>query len=148
MCPSLGPAAFHRRRLGFPAPDAAAGRAGMSFVRRALAGWRLDTPAEAAADAVLVAAELLANAVDHGGGVRSVELELQGQRLRIRVTDANPLPPVLGEHHPEAAHGHGLFIVDRLCLRWGFRPTDSGKTVWADVPLPRSARRAGLVLPT
>ncbi|MFE3286234.1 ATP-binding protein, partial [Streptomyces sp. NPDC059233] len=106
---------------------------GIAWVRRTLDDWHL--PAEGG-DAVLVAAELLANAADHAGGILRLSLEHHGTLLQIAVTDPSPEPPHMGEHRPHAIRGHGLFIVDRLTLSWGSRREGAGKTVWADLPLP------------
>ncbi|MEU3778202.1 ATP-binding protein [Streptomyces sp. NPDC032472] len=135
MCPSAALNASVRTcRADFP-PGVGAGcaRRGIGFVRSVLAEWQPGAPPEATADALLVAAELLSNAVVHGGGPQRLDLDLREGCLRIRVTDGDPRPPVLRKHRPEAVHGHGLFVVDRLAVRWGSRPTGRGKTVWADL---------------
>ncbi|MGT2526512.1 ATP-binding protein [Streptomyces nojiriensis] len=107
--------------------------AGIAWVRRTLDDWNV--PAEGG-DAVLVAAELLANAAEHAGGILRLSLERRGTLLQIAVTDPSPETPRMGEHRPDAIGGHGLFIVDRLTLNWGTRREGGGKTVWADLPLP------------
>ncbi|MEW1910035.1 ATP-binding protein [Kitasatospora sp. NPDC085895] len=94
MCPSL--AATAHRRLAFPPGErGAAVRRGIDFVRRTLAHWRPGTEAAAVDDVLLVAAELITNAVDHAGGPVAVELWLavRGGRLRIDVTDTSPAEP-------------------------------------------------------
>ncbi|CAL9329325.1 hypothetical protein SUDANB120_00038 [Streptomyces sp. enrichment culture] len=83
-----------------------------------------------------MAAELLANACDHAGGVRRLAIQHRDGLLDIAVTDSSPLPPRLREHRPGAVGGHGLFLVDRLTSHWGSRPGGGGKTVWARLPLP------------
>ncbi|MFD5747910.1 ATP-binding protein [Streptomyces sp. NPDC127033] len=35
--------------------------------------------------------------------------------------------------------GRGLVIVDALCEKWGVRPRDPGKTVWAQLPIAHEA---------
>ncbi|MEV7175337.1 ATP-binding protein [Kitasatospora sp. NPDC093679] len=139
-------------------------RDGVDFTRHALTDWHL-TGRPAAGDAVLAAAELLANAAQHAGGPLALDLRLRPGGLRIAVTDANPVPPHLIEpHRPETPHGHGLVIVDRVTEAWGATPAGDGKTVWADLPLtpatdpgpepdrgpepdPGRARRAALARP-
>ncbi|MEV8100460.1 ATP-binding protein [Kitasatospora sp. NPDC085879] len=115
---------------------------GLEFTRTALADWHLPSTAhQTAADAVLVAAELLANATDHAGHPLTLQLQRSPGRLRIAVTDPSPTPPRLVEpHRPQTPHGHGLVVVDRITTHWGCTPDgNGGKTVWADLPIPPSA---------
>jgi hypothetical protein len=144
MSPTSAAAPSHgRRHLDFPARDGADHVAvGIEFVRQALADWNVGTEPlggdeERSVDAMLVAAELLGNAERHGGGTRALEVEPCDGRLRLTVYDASPMPPrrVL-PHQPEHAGGHGLHIVDRLSLTWGWRPRGPGKAVWAELPAP------------
>ncbi|ARF79612.1 hypothetical protein GCM10010502_14500 [Kitasatospora aureofaciens] len=109
---------------------------GRAFTRRALADWRL-TCSTTGDDAQLVASELLTNAVRHTAGPLAMDLDDDGSRLRITVTDprADITPPDPGSHQPARIGGHGLFIVDRLALHWGAFPEGCGKTVWADLLL-------------
>ncbi|MCU7826001.1 ATP-binding protein [Kitasatospora sp. DSM 101779] len=132
---------------------------GLAFTRAAVADWHLTTAAgAAAADAVLVAAELLANACQHAGRPLALHLQLTPGRLRVAVTDPDPTPPRRVEpHRPATPHGHGLVVVDRIAADWGCTPVGDGKTVWADLPLPasdgtaepdlRPARRTALANP-
>lgn len=41
-------------------------------------------------------------------------------------------------HRPGRPGGHGMFIVQRLCLDWGVvrHPDGTGKTVWAELAAP------------
>ncbi|MFF9646256.1 ATP-binding protein [Kitasatospora aureofaciens] len=112
---------------------------GIDFLRQALADWHLMTQT-AGTDALLVGAELLANAARHTPGPRrlDLDLDLDTPSLRISVTDPIPAPPRPRPHRPDAVHGHGLFIVDKLARTWGWRPHGHGKTVWADLPLPHA----------
>jgi anti-sigma regulatory factor (Ser/Thr protein kinase) len=132
---------YRPRHLDFP-PDSGIDRValGIDFVRRALAEWQAGEESrgrdeDRTVDLVLVTAELLGNAERHGGGTRSVQVELCDGRLRLTVYDNNPLPPrrVL-PHRAERTGGHGLHIVERLSLAWGWRPDGPGKAVWAELP--------------
>ncbi|WP_431683234.1 ATP-binding protein [Kitasatospora sp. KL5] len=130
---------------------------GIVFARRSLAGWHLESTVAgtAAADAVMAAAELLANAVDHAGGPLALDLGRHGGHLRVAVTDPSSAPPHLHEQYrPDAVNGHGLVIVDRVAAAWGCTFHDGGKTVWAELALspvggpdPGRARRAALADP-
>ncbi|AUY47790.1 ATP-binding protein [Streptomyces sp. CB01881] len=141
MCPFTAPAAFHRhRRLALDSGGPCPVRGGLAFVREALRSWHLADSPPTTDDIVLVAAELLSNAVRHGGGPRDLDLTRHGDRLRVRVTDRSPEPPRLGTRRPGQIGGHGLVIVDRLAVRWGCYPDGGGKAVWADLPLPPERR--------
>ncbi|MDD9207078.1 SpoIIE family protein phosphatase [Georgenia sp. 10Sc9-8] len=114
-----------QRRWQLPPDPATIGRARRA-VARACEAWGI---AEAPA-AELVTSELTANAVMHGWGRVGLQLQDTGDGLRIEVEDANPAPPVPREHMAGRVGGFGIHIVDRLA-DWGWRPTPSGKVVWA-----------------
>jgi anti-sigma regulatory factor (Ser/Thr protein kinase) len=97
-----------------------------------LAGWRCR--AESIDDAVLVASEVVTNAVEHGAGQVRVRLLRRGRRIRIEVQDDSPRPPVLLALGRTAERGRGLHIIAELAERWGSRRTAAGKIVWAELP--------------
>jgi two-component sensor histidine kinase len=114
---------------------------GVRHVRETLARSGVDGGSEQATDALLVAGELLANAWQHGGGARSVELSWRGNRLRIAVSDSSREPPrVVWPHAPARTSGHGLYLVECLSGRGGSFARPDGKTVWAEL---RMLRRFG-----
>jgi serine/threonine-protein kinase RsbW len=85
-------------------------------------------------DAVMVASELITNAITHANAPEvSLELTcLEGSRgLAIVVTDPCPLPPVKRDPAADAVHGRGLQLVDALSARWGWQPRHPGKAVYA-----------------
>lgn len=92
-------------------------------------------------DLKLVASELATNAVVHAQSGFTLELRLEGASLRVSVSDGSRAKPVLGRGDPEDVSGRGLRLVKTLSSNWGYRRTESGKTVWAEVPVPRSERR-------
>ena len=101
------------------------------FVRQALSG-RVDD--EVVDDAVLVTSELVTNATVHAGTPSVLEVCVAGDRVVLRVTDADPALPVrrravLGG----ASTGRGLHLLDVLCARWGSEPAAAGKTVWGEL---------------
>jgi hypothetical protein len=49
----------------------------------------------------------------------------------VIVTDPSPHPPVKRDPSEDAEHGRGLNIVEALTVRWGWRPEDPGKAVYA-----------------
>jgi anti-sigma regulatory factor (Ser/Thr protein kinase) len=106
-------------------------RTARSYIRAALTHHGLGSYAEAAET---VASELISNAVIHAAApMVSLELtRLEGFRaLAIVVTDPCPLPPVKRNPGKVTEHGRGLHIVEALSARWGWRPQDPGKVVYA-----------------
>jgi anti-sigma regulatory factor (Ser/Thr protein kinase) len=105
------------------------------FVRdrlaRELADWGI--AAEAGEPALLVATELLTNALEHARAPIRLTVGLGAESVRIEVHDAAPDPPRQQPHDLWAARGRGLQLVDGLSRRWGWSPDTNGKTVWADV---------------
>ncbi len=91
-------------------------------------------------DVMLVASELVNNAVTHSGAMRDHDLQVRASRddelLTISVRDpglsrshARPTPPSALQ-----VGGWGLRIVDALCERWG-EERDDGYVVWAQISL-------------
>ncbi|MBV9025413.1 MAG: ATP-binding protein [Streptomycetaceae bacterium] len=91
----------------------------------------------------LIAAELSANAVQHGhvpGRDFHVRLTEEGHVLRVEVTDTRTeCLPLLSPQEPPGnpETGRGLLIVDQLATRWSatLRVGAPGKTVWAELHL-------------
>ena len=100
---------------------------------RAIAAEHID-------DVVLVASELVSNAVMHTAGDQlddelDVLWDVQPDCVVVQVTDASPDLPRRRPTNPADARGRGLSIVAALALDWGVRRTESGKQVWARVPI-------------
>ncbi|GAA1644767.1 ATP-binding SpoIIE family protein phosphatase [Georgenia ruanii] len=118
-------AAPRQRRWQLPMDASSIGRA-RHAVRRTCRAWGM----QEVAAAELVISELMANAVMHGWGRIGLRLQDTGDGLRIEVEDANPAPPITRERSASRVGGFGMHIVDRLA-DWGWRPTPTGKVVWA-----------------
>lgn len=114
------------------------------YTRQALQAWGW-LPAEgadrraAAEDVLLVVSELVTNACLHAEGPDELWLSCDGKVLRIEVSDrgtGQPAPRT--PHRAGRPGGHGMFIVQRLCLDWGVvrTPGVTGKTVWAELGAP------------
>ncbi|MFE9423689.1 ATP-binding protein [Kitasatospora sp. NPDC006697] len=136
------PPTGQRRRLplaGLPKPVARA----RALTSQALADWYglADGPQGEpgiAGDVVLLVAELVSNALLHGGGPVELVLDATADRLRIEVSDrTSTLPTPHRPHHPALPGGHGLYIVERAADRWGAQPQPTGKTIWAEVEAKR-----------
>jgi anti-anti-sigma factor len=119
------------------APVPTAARAARAFVREVCRAWQLDAPDTTVAErAMLVANELVTNAVVHAHTDLWLRLELRADRLFITVRDRGPklLQPVPSA--PEDEGGRGLWLVEQLGRAWGVRPAPGGgKTVWCSLTL-------------
>ena len=118
-----------RAYLGLAGHDDAA-REAREFTARTLGEWELCHHQD---DVLMVVSELVANAVRHADGAVGIDLLRSGDRLAVEVADASPGVPKLDNASVEEEHGRGLMMVDRLTDRWGSRPTDDGKVVWAEL---------------
>jgi anti-sigma regulatory factor (Ser/Thr protein kinase) len=98
-------------------------------------------------DVMLVASELVTNAVLHSGcrpeDVVSVELRMRPDAVVCSVSDPHRTGNV-AEPAPEGGlmGGFGLRVVEELCARWGTECEHDGRyRVWAEVA--REPRRQG-----
>jgi anti-sigma regulatory factor (Ser/Thr protein kinase) len=150
--------------------DLTAVREARRVVQQVLGTWRVE---EIFDDVVLVASELVANALRHGvqveqprprpmlpstdpAGVR-ISLVSTGSHVICAVTDPSEAPPVRRTVDSMAGSGRGLQLVESLSLCWGWTVLDEygdgvstgavqGKSVWAIFPLDvpqRSGQVAG-----
>lgn len=114
------------------------------FTRQALYDWGWLPAASAdrraaAEDVLLVVSELVTNACLHAEGPEELRVACDGKVLRLEVDDrgaGQPAPRT--PHRAGRPGGHGMFIVQRLCLDWGVVriPGEPGKTVWAELAAP------------
>lgn len=116
------------RRLRM-AGDAAAVRDARSLVAEALLG----ADDELRDAAVLLADEVVTNAVVHGGGWFLLQVDAGPETVRIEVTDANAAQPRVLQASGEREHGRGLAIVDTLATRWGTEHLGTHKIVWFEL---------------
>jgi anti-sigma regulatory factor (Ser/Thr protein kinase) len=109
-------------------PDVSSLGAGRRFVAQTLRAWEI--PESRIEPVMLVANELVANAIVHAHSAPVLSLEAAGSDLLVRVADASPNLPVAREPAPHDVQGRGLVLVEALADRWGCDPTTTGKTVW------------------
>ena len=115
-------------------------QAAPALARRYLASMAAAWPADLLELVVLLASELVTNAVVHGLGPVQLMLIDDGLRLRVEVSDgeAESLPLAPRRPDPVASSGRGLLIVERFADRWGCRSrrTPPGKVVWFELHRP------------
>ncbi|CAL9542304.1 ATP-binding protein [Streptomyces sp. Tu 3180] len=141
--PSGPPGGGQVRRLSFDDQSGVVPLA-RDFTRQALYAWGWLPAATAdqraaAEDVLLVVSELVTNACLHAEGPDHLAITCDNKVIRIEVTDrgaGQPAPRT--PHRAGRPGGHGMFIVQRLCLDWGVvrAPGVAGKTVWADLGAP------------
>jgi anti-sigma regulatory factor (Ser/Thr protein kinase) len=116
--------------------------ASAALVRRRLGDLLACEPRELVEDVILIACELVTNAVLHGDGAVAVTIWPSTCPLRIEVTDNGPgAPRQRRDPHEEDETGRGLKIVDALSTTWGVTPKahGPGKTVWFEMGAPAPA---------
>jgi anti-sigma regulatory factor (Ser/Thr protein kinase)/anti-anti-sigma regulatory factor len=119
------------------APTPTAPAAARAFVREVCRYWQLARPDATVMDrAMLVADELVTNAVVHSRTEMRLRLELRGDRLHIAVRDGSPGLLRLVAPDPQAEGGRGLWLIEQLARSWGVnRHPDGGKVVWCILSL-------------
>ena len=111
-----------------------------AFVRRSIAADLMNRAVsqDRIDDVVLVASELVSNAMVHADTRTDEELDVtwdvQPDYVLVKVVDASPDLPMRRSTNDTDTRGRGLSIVAALALDWGVRRTTSGKQVWARVP--------------
>ncbi|MEU9386911.1 SpoIIE family protein phosphatase [Streptomyces sp. NPDC048279] len=114
-------------------PAAVAGARKMAG--RQLEAWGLT---DAAFVTELIVSELVTNAVRYGDGPIALRL-IRDASLICEVSDGSSTAPHLRRARVYDEGGRGLLLVAQLSERWGSRQTPTGKTIWAEQPLPASA---------
>lgn len=129
-------------RIDLPA-DLTSARQARAAVRQVLTVWGMD---RLAADAELLASELVANAAEHGGGPVRLALHRHAgpgatPGITCEVGDTSPALPRRAGPGPDGERGRGLAIVAALAHSSGVRPSPAGKTTWFTLALTDRAHR-------
>jgi anti-sigma regulatory factor (Ser/Thr protein kinase) len=111
--------------------------AARQLVREQCDAWGADAAASDAA--VLLASELVTNAVLHARTPLTITV-MRGQgSIRVEVRDSHPALPEPRRYNVDLATGRGLRLMETLASAWGVlkvphadRP---GKIVWFELPL-------------
>ena len=84
-------------------------------------------------DAEVAVAELVTNAVLHGRTTFSIRVRLDGERVRVEVSDENPRFPTIRTLDSTKISGRGLHLLSALTDRWGVERAPHGKVVWTEL---------------
>jgi anti-sigma regulatory factor (Ser/Thr protein kinase) len=113
----------------------------VAAIRRDISGELLSAgvSSEVVDDAVLVACELIGNAVRHARSLPSGELRVSWEQsaggITVSVTDGGgPQRPRARTAGPYDTTGRGLAIVSALADFWGVKRAAETVTVWAHLP--------------
>jgi two-component sensor histidine kinase len=89
-------------------------------------------------DVILVASELVGNAILHTSADDDLDVswDVESDCVTITVRDDSDAEPLLRRANETDTHGRGLTIVAALSADWGVAHTGRGKRVWAQIPLP------------
>ncbi len=110
------------------------------FIRSRLPDWGLEALVD---DCMLVASELVTNAITHGGGHLSsgleetssdlvtVRLRLTASHLFTEIEDGSAQVPRARNAGEADEDGRGLYLVGRHACHWDWQLTPHGKCVWA-----------------
>jgi anti-sigma regulatory factor (Ser/Thr protein kinase) len=115
-------------------PTTASVPAARHFVARTLHEW--DCGEEVASVAMLLASEVVTNAIVHARSNAFVRVQLGEGFVRIEVHDATRQLPTPRPYDPHAESGRGLMLVDAYSSVWGTSEAGDGKVVWFEVPCP------------
>ena len=100
--------------------------------RRFVADACRDYDGDVACTAMLLASELITNALRHGTGDISLLVLLGASKVRVEVADRSPEHPTVRVAGPNDENGRGLLILDHLADEWGVTTCSdgAGKSVW------------------
>lgn len=114
-------------------PDEGATRAARRFLRERLTA--VPVPEPPLEDGLLLASELVTNAVLHARTEIDLRYVVERTSVRIEVEDGNTRHPIAVATPADATSGRGLGLVHALAKKWGVDGTDDGKIVWFELPI-------------
>ena len=104
------------------------------FVRNTLISWGLSGQEDLVADAVLLASELVTNAIVHAGTPVQLTCRLDGANLEVSVLDRHParvIPdPPGAAAEVDRPSGRGLLLPGALSSSWGVTYAPAAKVIW------------------
>ncbi|OHV43086.1 anti-sigma regulatory factor [Parafrankia soli] len=96
-------------------------------------------PDDTQCTAELLVSELVTNAVKYGRPPVWLLVELRPGLVHASVSDTSTTLPQRREADPDAEGGRGLLVLDALAGSWGAVSVESGKYLWFDLPVIRTA---------
>jgi serine phosphatase RsbU (regulator of sigma subunit)/anti-sigma regulatory factor (Ser/Thr protein kinase) len=114
-------------------PEPSAVATARCFVRDTLVSWGLPGRDDLVTDAVLLASELVTNAIVHAGTAVELTCRLNGATVEISVLDRHPArvipdpPPAADLARPS---GRGLLLPAALSSSWGVTYDSAAKVIW------------------
>ena len=115
-------------------PEPSAVAEARAFVRDTLVSWGLPAGDDILADAVLLASELVTNAIVHAGTMVQLTCRLNGATVEISVLDRHPARFIPDPPSPavnvERPSGRGLLLPAALSSSWGVTYAPAAKVVW------------------
>jgi anti-sigma regulatory factor (Ser/Thr protein kinase) len=115
--------------------------AARQLVRQRCEDWGADSAASDAA--VLLASELVTNAVLHARTPMTLTVAAGEGTIRVEVRDWHPALPQARRYNVDTATGRGLRLLETIASAWGVLKVPSaaqpGKIVWFEVPLVTDA---------
>ena len=115
-------------------PEPSAVAAARHFVRETLVSWGLPGGDDRVGDAVLLASELVTNAVVHAGTQVQLTCRLNGTTVEVSVLDRHParvipdLPSAAAD--VDRPSGRGLLLPAALSSSWGVTYAPAAKAIW------------------
>lgn len=82
---------------------------------------------------VLLADEVVTNAVVHGQGPIDIAVDADEKRVKVMVCDRSEDRPLFRQAARYAEDGRGLSIVEAIASRWGVSSMEVGKSVWFEI---------------
>ena len=111
--------------------------AARQLVRERCDRWGADDAATDAA--VLLASELVTNAVLHARTPMTITVAHGDGTIRVEVRDAHPALPQTRRYNLDTATGRGLRLLETMASAWGVlkvpHAEQPGKIVWFELPL-------------